>query len=129
MCPVSTGDLDYFRAVLSAITSTMAKQTHFPRICTAYLSVIIHSTMVTCINLCSPLPLIFTLNMLWVHDLVHPDIYHHLFVTELNLPIRRSISSSSISSTKHFCPDYIMLCNILTTSDWCPIHNETSVDG
>jgi hypothetical protein len=59
-----------------------------------------------------------------VQSLVHPDVYHPPFVTELQLPTRRSNMFSSISPG-----DYLMLHNTLSTYDWSPFYNETSVDA
>jgi hypothetical protein len=40
-----------------------------------------------------------------VHDLVHLDIYHSTFVTELNFPLKRSNLSCNISFGRHLSGD------------------------
>jgi hypothetical protein len=64
-----------------------------------------------------------------VHSLVHPDVYHPPFVTELKLPTRRSNMLSGISFRKYSSGDYLMLYDTLSTYDWSSVYNETSVDA
>jgi hypothetical protein len=64
-----------------------------------------------------------------VHCLVHPDVYHPPFVTELKLPTRTSNMLSSISFRKYYSGDYLTLYNTLSTYDWSSVYNETSVDA
>jgi hypothetical protein len=56
-----------------------------------------------------------------VHSLVHPDVYHPPFVTELTLPSRRSNMLPNISSRKYSSGDYLMIYNTLSTYDWSSV--------
>ena len=62
-------------------------------------------------------------------DLVHLDIYHPSFVTELNLPLKRTNLSCSISFGRRFSRDYLVLYNTLSAYDWSSRCNETSADS
>jgi hypothetical protein len=61
--------------------------------------------------------------------LVHPDVYHPLFVTELKVPSRRSNLLSNISFRRHSSGDYLMLYNTVSTYVWSSVYNETPVDA
>jgi hypothetical protein len=63
-----------------------------------------------------------------VRSLVHPDVYHPPFLTELKLPTRSNMLSS-ISFRMYSSGDYLMLYNTLSTYDWSSVYNETSVDA
>ena len=63
-----------------------------------------------------------------IHVLVSPDTYHLPFVTEVQLPIRKSNQLSNISFRKYSSGGYLLLYNTLTTYDWSSLYNETSFD-
>jgi len=53
-----------------------------------------------------------------IHVLVSPDTYHPPFVTEVQIPIRKSNQLCNISFRKYSSGGYLLLYNTLTTYDW-----------